>query len=232
LQPEIGVVAAFGQLLGPRVLPIPPRGYLNVHASLLPRHRGASPIAAAILAGDAETGVSIMVVEAGLDTGPVLARAACAIGPDDTTGILEERLSALGADLLARTLPQYLNGKLAPESQDDLLATFAGRVEKNDGRADWSLTAEKLWRMARAYDPWPGLFAFVGKQRVRLWRVRPLPDVPLGGTAPGDVVPGSTGLVVATGQGALDLEEVQLAGRQRVKGVEFKRGQKDLKGFT
>jgi methionyl-tRNA formyltransferase len=231
LRPAVGVVAAFGQLLGARVLSIPERGYLNVHASLLPRHRGASPVSAAILAGDAETGVSIMIVEAGLDTGPVLTWSACPIMPDDTAGALEERLAALGADLLARTLPDYLAGRLTPQPQDERLATFAGRVEKNDGRADWSRPAEELGRMARAYDPWPGLFAFVGEQRLRLWRVRPLPDWK-GEAVPGDVLPDFDGLVVATGQGALELDEVQLAGRGRVKGLEFKRGQRDLKRFT
>jgi len=231
LRPEVGVVAAFGQLLGPRVLSIPERGYVNVHASLLPRHRGASPISAAILAGDAETGVSIMIVEAGLDTGPVLARAACPIRPDDTTGALEDRLAALGADLLARTLPDYLTGRIAPQPQDERWATFAGRVEKNDGRADWSRPAEELGRRARAYDPWPGLFAFVGEQRIRLWRVRPLPDWK-GDAAPGVVLPDFEGLVVATGQGALALDEVQLAGRGRVTGMEFKRGRRDLARFA
>jgi methionyl-tRNA formyltransferase len=231
LRPEVGVVAAFGQLLGRRVLAIPPYGYLNVHASLLPRHRGASPIAAAILAGDAETGVSIMAVEAGLDTGPVWARATCPIRPEDTTGILEERLAGLGASLLAQTLPDFLTGGITPTPQDERLATFAGRVEKNDGRADWSLSSERLWHMARAYNPWPGLFAFAGEQRLRLWRVRPLVDW-RGGGAPGDVLPDFAGLVVATGQGALELEEVQLAGRGRVQGVEFKRGRRDLKKLT
>jgi methionyl-tRNA formyltransferase len=231
LRPEAGVVAAFGQLLGARVLSIPARGYVNVHASLLPRHRGASPISAAILAGDAETGVSIMIVEAGLDTGPVLTRAACPILPDDTAGTLEVRLAVVGADLLARILPDYLAGRLAPQPQDERLATFAGRVEKNDGRADWSLPAEELSRRARAYDPWPGLFAFVGEQRIRLWRVRPLPEW-TGEAAPGEVLPDFDGLVVATGRGALELGEVQLAGRGRVTGLEFKRGQRDLKRFS
>ncbi len=231
LRPEVGVVAAFGQLLGSKVLPIPSRGYLNVHASLLPRHRGASPIAAAILAGDAETGVSIMLVEPGLDTGPVLARSSCPIQPEDTTGALGERLAVLGADLLARTLPAYLADRITPEPQDERLASFAGRVEKNDGRANWDLPAEQLWRMARAYDPWPGLFAFAGEQRLRLWRVSPLVDWH-GRAAPGDVLPDFSGLVVATGQGALELQEVQLAGRARVLGVEFRRGQRNLRKLT
>lgn len=231
-RPEVGVVAAFGQLLGPRVLQVPAHGYLNVHASLLPRWRGASPITAAILAGDAETGVTIMLVDEGLDTGPVLARTTCEIQPDDTAASLEGKLSALGADLMGRTLPGWLAGEITPRAQDDHLATLAGRVKKSDGRVDWTRSAEELWRMSRAYDPWPGLFAFLGDRRVRLWKVRPLVDWE-GEERPGEVLAEyDEELVVAAGRGALVLEEVQLAGKKRAAGADFRRGQRDLTSFS
>jgi methionyl-tRNA formyltransferase len=232
LRPEVGVVAAFGQLLAPRVLQIPAHGYLNVHASLLPRWRGASPITAAILADDAETGVTIMLVDEGLDTGPVLAPMTCEIHPDDTAATLEEKLSTLGADLMSRTLPGWMAGEITPRSQDDHLATLAGRVTKSDGRVNWTQTAERMWRMSRAYDPWPGLFAFLGDRRVRLWKVRPIFDWQ-GKERPGDVLAEyDEELVVATGKGALVLEEIQLAGKKRAAGADFRRGQRDLTSFS
>ncbi len=232
IRPDVGVVAAFGQLLGRQILSIPKHGYLNVHASLLPRHRGASPIAAAILAGDTETGVTIMLIDEGLDTGPILAQAACSIDPYDTTATLEQKLASLGAELLSATLPRWLAGAIEPESQDDSRATIAARVQKSDGRVDWNLSAEVLWRMCRAYNPWPGLFTFVGDRRVNLWRVRPIVDWE-GDELPGEVIADyDEELVVATGRGALVLEEVQLAGKKRVSGRDFRRGQRDLKLFN
>jgi methionyl-tRNA formyltransferase len=230
-KPQVGVVAAFGQLLGPRLLNLPPNGFLNVHASLLPLYRGASPVAAAILAGDEETGVTIMLMDEGLDTGPTLAQARCEIETEDTTETLEAKLSRLGAGLLSDTLPAWLEGRLAPRPQDGDLATFAGRVEKNDGRVDWDRSAEDLWRMCRAYDPWPGLFAYLDEQRVRLWKVRPLPDWE-GDELPGEILSKcDEELVVATGEGALELEVVQLAGKKRTSGADFRRGQRDLRFF-
>ena len=230
--PEAGIVAAFGQLLGSEILDLPTHGHLNVHASLLPRWRGASPIVAAILAGDEETGVTIMLIDAGLDTGPMLAKARCAITAEDTTGSLEPRLAQLGANLLSQTLPRWLRGEIIAEPQDATRATFAGHVEKNDGRVDWAQPADLLWRMSRAYEPWPGLFAFAGEQRVRLWRMLPLQGW-RGDELPGEVVESyDEMLVVATGEGALILEEVQLAGKKRTSGIDFRRGQRNLRFFS
>jgi methionyl-tRNA formyltransferase len=230
-KPEVGVLVAFGQYLGRKLLQIPPLGYLNVHPSLLPRHRGASPIAAAILAGDAETGVTVILLSEELDAGPIVGQERCAIQPDDTTGKLEASLSKMGADLLSRLLPLWLDRSITLQPQDDTFATLATRIGKEDGRVDWSLPADALWRQARAYDPWPGSFAYVGDQRIRLWRVRPLLDW-CGDEPPGTVLPSANELVVATGQGALALDELQLAGRRRVSGIEFRRGQRSLVRFS
>jgi len=232
VRPEVGVVAAFGQLLGRQILQIPKHGYLNVHASLLPRHRGASPVAAAILAGDEETGVTIMLIDEGLDTGPILAQASCPIEPTDTTATLENKLATLGAELMSVTLPRWLAGAIEPRPQAPNSATMANRVQKSDGKVDWNAPAEKLWRMCRAYNPWPGLFTYAGERRINLWRVRPLPDWQ-GDELPGEVIAENDDeLVVATGKGALVLEEVQLAGKKRVCGRDFRRGQPGLKVFN
>lgn len=229
--PEAGVLAAFGQYLGKSMLQIPLHGYLNVHPSLLPRHRGASPMASAILAGDEETGVTIILLTEELDAGPILAQERCALQSDDTTGTLETRLSAMGAELLSRTLPLWLDGALVPQPQDAALATLAPRISKEDGRVDWTSPAEVLWRRARAYDPWPGLFALARGQRLRLWKVRPRLDWH-GHELPGTVLSASLEFAVATGRGALVLEEVQLAGRKRVSGLEFLRGQRELASLS
>ncbi|MFW6164513.1 MAG: methionyl-tRNA formyltransferase [Planctomycetota bacterium] len=158
-KPEVIVVAAFGQILTEEVLELPPYGCLNVHASLLPRWRGAAPVAAAILAGDEVTGVTIMKMDAGLDTGPILAQRREPIRADDTRTALTQRLSLLGAELLAETLPAYLAGELVPQPQDDE-ATLAERLRKADGRLDWSRPALVLDRKIRAFTPWPGTFTF------------------------------------------------------------------------
>src|SRR5262249_38297614 len=152
------VVAAFGQILPPEVLRLPHCGCLNVHASLLPRHRGAAPINAAILAGDEETGVTIMLMDEGLDTGPMLARRAIRVGPEETAGELFDRLARPGAELLAETRPRWLRGEIVPEPQEDALATLTRPLAKEDGRLDWTWPGDYLARQVRAYAPWPGAF--------------------------------------------------------------------------
>jgi len=245
--PEAIVVAAFGQILPPPVLALPPLGCLNVHASLLPRWRGAAPVAAAILAGDPRSGVTIMQMEAGLDTGPILAQAEEVIRPTDSTGSLTRRLAALGADLLARTLPRWAKGEVAARPQDDSLATYAPQLKKEDGRLDWQSPALDLWRRCRAFSPWPGAFT---RWQGRLLKV--LEAVPLArGTdalAPGRVgllaageararsayaellPPSGRVLVVGAGDGALALLHVQLEGGRPVTGDEFVRGHREVVG--
>ncbi|MCJ7513591.1 MAG: methionyl-tRNA formyltransferase, partial [Anaerolineales bacterium] len=156
--PEVIVVAAYGRILRPQLLELPPRGCVNVHASLLPRWRGASPIQSAILAGDSVTGVTIMLMDAGMDTGPILAQHETPISEMDTGGRLSDRLSQIGADLLLRTLPEYLGGRLAPHPQDSMKAASTRPLTKEDGALDPLEPADALARRVRAFDPWPGTY--------------------------------------------------------------------------
>jgi methionyl-tRNA formyltransferase len=228
-QPELVVVAAFGQILRPEVLAIPPHGCLNIHASLLPRWRGAAPIPAAILAGDGRTGVTIMRMDEGLDTGPMLAQADWPIGLRDTAGSLTAALARLGASLLMEALPGWLAGAIAPRPQDEALATTCRTLHKEDGLLDWALPAAHLDRQVRACDPWPGAYTTWAGQRLRILRARPLP----GGTAgaePGRVVDLAPGTAVATGEGLLELLEVQLAGKGAMDAHAFGQGRRDFAG--
>ena len=224
LRPDLGIVAAYGMLLRPDVLAIPPLGYLNVHASLLPRWRGAWPVGAAILAGDEETGVSIMRLDEGLDTGPVLATRREPIRPDDTTATLESRLASLGADLLAETIPGHVAGEIVPQPQDDRSATYCHLVHKSDGLLDWTQPAAALERQVRAMQPWPVAFTTWEGRQLRILKARVAPPstaAPGPGEtgeaaqtlAPGTVVPSARGAAVVAGDGLLILEEVQLEGR-------------------
>jgi methionyl-tRNA formyltransferase len=230
--PEIYVVAAFGQILPQTVLDIPPHGSLNVHASLLPRWRGAAPIQAAIRAGDRETGVTIMKMDAGVDTGPILTRWAVAIEPDETGQSLHDKLALLGAGLLISTLPHYLNGEIIPQIQDDSYATLAPRLEKEAGRIDWTQDAAAIERTVRAFTPWPGTFTFWdGKQlKIHSGRITPPPDpLPIHGEGekriePGLVVERNGKVAIGTGKGLFYPTQVQMEGRSKVTIEEFVRG--------
>lgn len=229
LEPDVIVVAAFGQMLPPSVLDLPPHGCLNIHASLLPRWRGAAPIAAAILAGDTETGVTLMKMDEGMDTGPILAQRAEPIYPDDTTGSLSARLAQVGADLLAEVLPAYLRGDVVPQPQPGEGVTYCRPLKKDDGRLDWSRTAVELERQVRAMIPWPGAFTTWKGRQLKVWRAVPVPEW-RGRAKPGEVIPLDEGVGVATGQGALQLLEVQLAGKRPLPVEEFLHGQRDFVG--
>lgn len=219
--PDLIVVAAFGQILRQNVLDLPRFGCLNVHASYLPRWRGAAPIQAAILAGDEFTGVSIMRMDAGIDTGPVLAQRKIAILPEDTAGTLSDRLAQAGADLLAETLGAYLENRITAQPQDERLATYARMLKKEDGLLDFSQPAAYLERQVRAFQPWPGAYFMwsnaplkVGKARVDNSRT---------------LQKGQRGAVagypaVGCAEGVLVLEEVQPAGKKMMSGDVFLRG--------
>ena len=229
LQPQVIVVAAYGQILRPQVLSIPPSGVINVHPSLLPKYRGASPIAGALLAGEEKTGVTIMLMDEGMDTGPILAQISIKIRPEDTTGSLVERLARTGADLLLETLPRWLEGQIKPQPQDNARATYTKPIAKKDGLIDWSLPAVEIWGRVRAFDPWPGAHTWWRGKLFKVLASRPLPEW-AGKGKPGQVLDLSAGVAVATGQGALLLQEVQLAGRRAIGIQDFVRGQRNFIG--
>ena len=224
LEPDLIVVAAYGQILRPNVLALPTFGCINVHASLLPRWRGASPINAAILAGDPMTGSTIMRMDEGMDTGPILAQAAEAIRPDDTSGSLHDRLAQQGAALLISTLPCYLDGKLEPRPQDDNGATTCRLLKKEHARIDWTQSAEHIERMVRAYDPWPGAFTTWSGQNLKIGAARVAAQIAGGDAEPGQVVIRDDDVAVGTGSGFLALEQVQLAGKKMMRIKDFLRG--------
>lgn len=228
LKPDLIVVAAFGLLLPKPVLDLPPRGCVNVHASLLPKYRGAAPISAAILGGESETGVTLMQMDEGTDTGLILLQAGLPIRPDDTTGTLTTRLAALGAQMLSETLPRWLAGQITPQPQDHSRATLAPKLDKVDGRLDWSRPAIELDRRVRAFSPWPGTFTKWNDKLLRILTVqvtgRP-PEKAQGQGAPGLVVKDTKDIGVVTGDGILRLVEVQLEGKRAMSASDFARGQ-------
>jgi methionyl-tRNA formyltransferase len=221
LEPALGVVVAYGHILKPEVLTIPPAGMINVHASLLPRLRGAAPIPWAIANGDSETGVSIMQMEAGLDSGPVLHRMRTPIGIDDTAGTLTERLADLGAAALIETLPCLAAGAIRPEPQEHGAATFAPKIDRGTARLDWENDAGTVARQIRAFDPVPGAWSMLGGREVKLFAARAVDDD--GGPA-GTVLLADGGLRVAAGRGAVEIGEVQPAGRRRIGVREWAHG--------
>ncbi|MEO7001783.1 MAG: methionyl-tRNA formyltransferase [Ktedonobacterales bacterium] len=243
LAPDLIVVAAFGQILPLDVLRLPAHGCLNIHASLLPRWRGASPIAAAIQAGEEETGVTIMLMNEGLDTGDILTARATPIGQQETTGALTERLAILGAHLLRETLPQWLAGRITPQPQNEAQATMTRPQRKEDGRLDWSHPADVLDRQIRAVTPWPSAFTTWNGKQLKVLRARPLPSGLLPETlrettpTPGATFPlganaGYGALGCACGQGALALEVVQLEGKRALPSEELLRGYPNLAHAT
>ena len=217
-EPDVLVVAAYGLILPQNVLDIPAKGCLNVHASLLPRWRGAAPIQAAILAGDAETGVSLMAMTAGLDCGPVYVEEALAIGAEETAGELHDRLAALGGDMLVRHFDAIVSGRLEAAEQDESRATYAGKIGKQDARLDWRDTAEELHRRVRAYNPVPGAFFLLDDMPVKCWQA----GVVAAAGEPGEVLSATReGIVVACGRDALRLESLQRPGKRPVTAAEF-----------
>ncbi len=219
LQPDIMIVAAYGLLLPQSVLDIPALGCLNIHASLLPRWRGAAPIQAALLAGDAESGVCLMQMEAGLDTGPVYASRATLLSPVETAATLHDRLAVIGGELLVEHLPDVCSGVLSAVKQEHENATYAAKIKTIDALLDWQLPAHELERRVRAYNPVPGAHFFVDELRIKCWQASQV--------AGADVEPGSVleqsseRTVIACGSGALSLHELQLPGKRRVNPREF-----------
>ena len=226
LQPDLIAVAAYGQILPQAILDLPRYGCVNVHTSLLPKYRGAAPIQWAILNGDAETGVTIMKMDAGLDTGPMLAQATAPIASEDNAQTLHDRLAELGGDLLVKTIPDYVSGKITPRPQPAEGASYARKITKEDGQIDWSQPARVLWNRVRGLTPWPGAFTHLppgGHSRLlKIWSAEI--EAQLSGE-PGTVLRADkAGLVVACGQQALHILQLQREGGRRMSASEFLAG--------
>jgi methionyl-tRNA formyltransferase len=232
LKPDIAVVAAYGQILPQIVLDIPKFGCLNIHPSLLPLYRGATPIPAAILAGDEDTGVTIMLLDAGMDTGPTLSQIVVEIEPEDNAASLTTKLSNAGAKLLGETLPLWLDRLITPRPQDENRATYTSPIAKEDGMVDWRLSAIDIWRRVRAFYPWPGCYTHWRGKVLRIHEAVPLHKE--GKLIPGRVValeseqPAVMG--VETGEGVLGLVNIQLEGKRAITASEFLRGQREFVG--
>ncbi len=243
LAPDVGVVAAYGNILPTHLLEAFPHDLLNVHASLLPRHRGAAPVAAAILSGDTETGATIMKVVRELDAGPVLGEVRTPIGPLDTAGELTDRIAQLGADRLAELLPPWVAGEIDPVPQDEALMTYAPRLTKADGYVDWNQPSEAISRLIRAFHPWPSATSTYDDQPITIHDAWPLPDLRTD-AAPGTVVagdgreltsllPGRTArALVACGTGAIALLRIQRPGRQAQDIETYLNGDQSFIGVT
>ena len=232
LKPDVAVVAAYGQILPRNVLDIPEFGCLNIHPSLLPLYRGATPIPAAILAGDADTGVTIMLLDAGMDTGPTLSKIVVEIEPEDTTASLTTKLADAGAELLGETLPLWLDRLITPQPQDESRATYTSPITKEDGLIDWRLPAVDIWRRVRAFYPWPGCYTHWRRKLLRIHEAVPLRKESK--LTPGKVITLESGqpavVGVETGKGILGLVSVQLEGKRAVAASEFLRGQREFVG--
>jgi methionyl-tRNA formyltransferase len=218
-KPDLILVVAYGQLLPQTLLDIPPLGCVNVHTSLLPRWRGASPIQHAILAGDSETGVTTMYLNERMDEGDIILQRAERIRDDDTGNSLHDRLATLGAALLVETVPLLASGHAPRLKQEDAKATYAKKLAKEDGRIDWAKPAVQIERQIRAFNPWPGAYTFLGETMLKIWKAEvAASDQGVSGQVTGDLV--------ATGEGALRLVEVQPAGGKRMSFAAFARGQR------
>jgi methionyl-tRNA formyltransferase len=220
LQPDLIVVMAYGQILPREVLEIPKTACLNLHASLLPRWRGAAPIQAAIAAGDRETGITVMYMDEGLDTGEILLQKKIEIAPDETGGSLHDRLAQLAPDALREAISLLAGGNAPRRPQENELATYAPKLEREHGRIDWAEPAQVIKRKIRAFDPWPGTFMNFGNRKLKIFRAT---IVDRSGK-PGEILPDENELVIAAGKGALSLDEVQLEGKRRMSAADFLRG--------
>ncbi|MCL2679600.1 MAG: methionyl-tRNA formyltransferase [Dehalococcoidia bacterium] len=230
LSPDVIVVAAYGLILPPEVLGIPRYGCINLHPSLLPRHRGASPVMSTILSGDAWAGTSLMQMDAGLDTGPVIAQSRILVRDEDTTKSLTEKLSLISAQLLTDVLPRWIKEGLPTFRQNDSLTTYFKTIDKTAGEIDWNKPAVDIWREVRAYQPWPGSFTRFDGRLLKILETRPAgSDI----HAPAGTVLGlENGCGVAAGDGILEIVRLQLEGKQAVSAADFVRGQRGFIGAT
>ena len=228
LRPDLTVLVAYGEYVAPSLLDLPRRGSINLHPSLLPRWRGSTPIQSPILAGDKETGVTIILMDRGLDTGPILAQRSTPIGPEETQPQLAARLAQLGAELLVETVPMWLREEIKPQPQDEAGATMTRILKREDGLIDWHLPAEELARRVCALQPWPGTYTYWGGKLLKVLRARAiLPEWEL---EPGRVERARGGLAVGTGEGALEILEAQFAGKPPSEARAFLNGYPQIVG--
>lgn len=225
-RPDLIVVAAYGQILPRSILDLPAHGCLNVHASLLPKYRGAGPIQWAILNDEPETGITIMKMDAGLDTGDILTQRSTSITPADDSQTLHDRLAQMGAQLLLETIPDYVGGKVVSRKQDDASSSYAKKISKEDGRLKWHEPARTLWNRVRALTPWPGTFTFLaGTEKPRLLKVWKAEVAEQHTGAPGEILRADkTGILIACGYQALRALTLQLEGGRKLSAQEFLTG--------
>ena len=217
------VVAAYGKILPKEILDIPKYGILNIHGSILPKYRGASPVNKAILNADKTTGVTLMKMDKNMDTGPIIAMSKdIKIEPGDTTGSLSEKLSNLGANVLKESIVPYLEGNLVPQEQNNSLATYTKLIQKTDGKINWNETAEYIARQIRAYQPWPSAYTFWGDKRIKLLNVQPINLNNASG--PGQVIENENNLLIGTKKGILKINKLQLEGKAIISGKNFLHG--------
>ena len=233
LRPDVILIAAYGLIVPKEVLDIPPLGTLNIHPSLLPKYRGASPVAGAIIAGEDVTGVTIMVTTMKVDAGPTLSAAEVKILPQDTSRSLSIKLSSLAADLLIETLPRWAKGEIKPQVQDESKATYSKKISKEDGEIDWELSAVEIWRQVRAFDPWPGSYTRWNRKLLKLLQTEPMEECNL--AEPGRVIrlnepDRKPRIGVETGSGILIIEKIQLEGRNVAEMDSFILGHGDFTG--
>jgi methionyl-tRNA formyltransferase len=228
LEPELIVVAAYGEILSKELLSIPKRGAINLHASLLPKYRGAAPIQWAIIRGEKETGITTFLMDEGMDTGEILVQRAIPIEEEDTAGSLYAKLAQLGAEVMLATLEGLERGTLKPQPQDHSQATYAPKIKKEMGQLDWAKPSRELFNLIRGLNPDPGAFTFFRGKRLKVHRSRVIPGEFPG--SPGEVVDVKSGLIVKAGDGALELLEVQPEGKKRMSGPDFVRGYRVAKG--
>jgi methionyl-tRNA formyltransferase len=232
LNPNVVVVAAYGKIIPESILNIPRLGFLNIHPSLLPRHRGATPIPSAILNCDNVTGVSIMLLDAGMDSGPVFKQNELTIADEDTAGTLSEKLSHTGAELLLEVLPLWIEGKISPVPQDETRATYTSMLTKEDGRIDWNLGALEIWRKVRALQPWPGCYSTWKGKVIKIFQVTHVQwtkPVEAGRVITLSTQTGSS-VGIGCGTGVLALNRLQMEGKKEMPVEEFIRGQRDFVG--
>lgn len=225
LKPEVVVVIAFGQILSKAILAIPPLGCINIHASLLPKYRGAAPIQWSIIDGEAQTGVTTMQMDVGLDTGDMLEKTVVPIAPEETGGSLHDKLSQAGAKLIVSTLEKLQAGSLVPQPQRDEDSCYASMLTKSLGEIDWKMPAVSIERLIRGLNPWPSAYTSWNGKTIKLWSAKVLQTAPDGTVLPGQVLEAPKGgLVIGTGDGALAVTELQLEGKRRMSAEEFLRG--------